>query len=226
MGLNHAIGQITLDVQDFGNVGDEVQLYSDTTYLGAISTGTKGPAQFWNFPFSFHSLIDTVGFIDPSLTPNGNSFPNSNLALKEQGALTFLKKDNSGVQLLGFSLDLDTFFSDANIKISPPLNFLNFPTQYGNNFSSTGTGSVTFPFQDTISIGGPATYVDSVRVDFIATLRDSVNGYGVLSLDSSNINALRIESWQNISLDIFIKVEIIPGFFVWVPVPIPIFPDK
>ncbi len=216
--------QISLGPQDFGNIGDEVELYFDSTYIGPQSAGNPGAAQIWNFGLSSNTP-DTLRFVDPNSTPYGSDFPASNIALEEGISYTYLNQSLTDIKVYGFNLDLDTFFPGASILVDPPITLIQFPATYGDNYSSSGTGSVTFPFQDTFDIGGNPTYVDSVRVEFNVQQIDSINGYGILNIDTSSNQALRIESWQNIGFSLFAKVEIFPTVFIWVPIPIPILPN-
>jgi Secretion system C-terminal sorting domain len=219
-----AKAQITLDQNDFGSIGDEVELYTDTSYVGPFSPGPAGAGLTWTFNFPFMEVLDTLFFLDPANTPDGSSFPASNLAIGEGISFSYYNKSSSEVLLNGFNMDLDTFFSNASVNITPALTFLDFPTNYGDSYFSTGTGSVTFPFQDSVSVGGPPIYVDSVRVDFTVTQNDTVNGFGILNLDTLSTNVLRIESWQNIALSIWAKI-FTPFGPIWIPVPVPIAPD-
>jgi len=220
-----ALGQIILDENDFGNIGDAVELYSDPTYIGSQSAGQTGPGQIWTFNFFQPQLTDTLFFIDPANSPYAASFPNSNLALQQAVSYTFLNKSSSSILVNGFNLDLDTFFSNASISISPAIPMLVFPTNFGDNYNSAGGGIFTFPLMDTITIAGPPIYVDSVRVTFNVVQKDTVNGFGQLNIDTISTAALRIESWQTISFSIEALIELFPGTWIWFPIPIPIIPE-
>lgn len=210
-----------------GSIGDTVRTFFDSSYVGNVSPGQEGAAQTWAFPLNAHIPLDTTFFIDPANTPFASDFTNSNLCLSELGTYTFLNKSASKVEVLGLSVDLDSFITNTVIKVNPPITFLEFPLEYGDTYSSTGTGSITFPFQDTIDLGLGPIYVDSVRVEFTVTQADSVNGYGTLTIDSTTTDVLRVESYQIISLDLFTRIELIPGsgIFIWAPVPVSIIPD-
>ncbi len=211
--------QIILDQGDFGDIGSTVILEIDTSYVGSVSPGQKGAAMTWTFSLSPLGVPDTVEFLLPSNTPYASNFPSSNLSVKQGPSYSFFDKSSASLLANGFNLDLDSFFSDAALSINPAITILEFPTNFGDDFQSNGTGSITFPLEDTIDLGGSPTYVDSIQVTYTVDQWDSVNGYGDLNIDTSSLQVLRVETLQRLSFSLMARIELFPNVFIWVPVP-------
>lgn len=219
------IAQISLNRNDFGNIGDTILLERDFTGLDSIVPGNSGANQNWDFSFlSKDSIPDTLLFLDPQGFSQSSMVPNANIVIKDGPQLQFLEATNSSVLVHDLTIDLDTFFNNIFLSLNPPIPQLSFPVDFNDSSSSTHTSnSITLAFQDTISIGGISSFVDSIRITPTIERNEKIDAWGnLLLLDSAEFEVLRQKTTLTISMELSVLIPNplpFPPPFIWFQLP-------
>ncbi len=224
--------QITVNRNNFGNIGDTVLLERTLFGLDTLSPGSSGASQFWDFSMlQTDTIPDTLFFLDPAGFPQSSGLsPNVNMVLKDGSSLQFIEANNNGVFGYALTVDLDTFASNLLVESNPELEVYNFPMTYGSSRSGTYNGNtITLPVKDTLTISSFTFYVDSIRINPTIQKVDSVNAFGILLLPGQQqFDVLRQKSAINISLSISVLIPNplpFPPPFIWFPIPAGTIPD-
>jgi len=216
-----SFGQITLTVNDIGNVGDQI-ISSSQNYSG--DTPPDGPMQTYSFPESDTSFQDTTNYISPASTPYAALMTGSNLAENNFGAYTFYTRNSTGYFLNGLVFDfpvdgLGLPFSEVPLKFTPPAKLLAFPATVGQNLTSQSTARFEFNYDTVISINGLNATVSKVGV--VATLFDTstIDGYGDAEFVSGSIPALRnLQTFKiTFKLQVFAAILFFPPSWIDLP---------
>ncbi len=141
-----------------------------------MSAGSSGANQTWNFSSLSSSGTTTYDYVSPSSTPNGSSFPMSNLATS-QGA--YYNQSASAYTQVGIDASTMIVYSDGEDLLRFPFNYNdsyvdNFAAQFTNGgitFNRTGTISVTYDSYGTLVLPG-GTYNNVVRVHIVQDYQD------------------------------------------------------
>ncbi|MEQ8359195.1 MAG: T9SS type A sorting domain-containing protein [Cytophagales bacterium] len=224
--------QITVDRNDFGQIGDTVLLERTLFGLDTLSPGSSGASQFWDFSMlQTDTIPDTLFFLDPAGFPQSSGLSaNVNLVLKDGSSLQFIEANSNGIFGYALTLDLDTFASNLLVESNPQLEVYNFPMTYASSNSGTYTSNtITLPVKDTLTISSFTFYVDSIRINPTINKVDSVNAFGTLLLPGQQqFDVLRQKSTINLSFSISVLIPNplpFPPPFIWFPIPAGTFPD-
>jgi len=144
-----------------------------------VNPGNQGVNQTWNL--SSITVANTINeaVVASSSTPNGSSFPNSNICFKYAGinVFSYFKTSSSSWQSYG------AFDQGVTMAFSNPEDVLHFPFTYNNSYIDTWASNFVS--------SGTAYYrtgTDSVTAD----------GYGMLITPKGNFsNVLRVHFVQN-----------------------------
>jgi len=165
-------------------IGDQL-IMATATY---VSPGNSGASQTWNLSSMTSSASNTYTAVATSSTPNGSSFPNSNVALGSGGGnYSYYKTSSSSFQNYGFNSGTTV------MSYSDPEDFLRFPCAFNNTYSDswavtfvntytfyrTGTTTVTADSYGTL-ITPDGTFNNVLRVHFVQNYQDSayIPSYG------------------------------------------------
>ncbi|SFC97255.1 Por secretion system C-terminal sorting domain-containing protein [Flexibacter flexilis DSM 6793] len=230
----NAQAQITIQAADVANAGDQVIYKTALNYAGGF--GTAGANQIWIFSDLEGVGNDTVNYLNPSQTPQGNIFAGANLAMFQDGQYLYMEKASNGLFLQGFVMgagldsvqtDSSLFpidFSSLKFTVSPKLELLPLPANYNHVSASSGAGEVKFAYDTTIVISGSSVTVDSIKLVLTVDVIDSINGYGQLILPNDTVQALRQLLVQDYTISVevhtFVQLPIGPPIPLWIPLPL------
>jgi len=161
--------QITLNSTHIVSVGAAVEQSVDTI-PGAITIGTSGANQTWNFTGVTERLVDTLSFSNPSAMPGASNFPSANMGLTNSGqdsSWQFLDKNTTGLFVVGQTI----FIQGTQTPIPFPSTIITFPSTMGTTYNTTWSGKL---FQVFIGQGG----IDSARVTRGDSLYSNVDAWG------------------------------------------------
>lgn len=232
----NAQAQITIQAADVANAGDKVIYKTAVNYGGGF--GAAGSNQIWNFSDLEGLGNDTVHYLSPSQTPQGNIFAGANLVTFQDGQYLYMEKASNGLFLKGFvvgagldSAQTDSSFLPINLSslkfaVSPKLELLPLPATYNHVSASSGAGAVKFAYDTTLVINGTSVTIDSIKFVLTVDVTDSINGYGQLILPNDTVQALRQLLIQDYTISVevhtYIQLPIGPPIPLWVPFPLPI----
>ncbi len=153
-----------------------------------VAPGNSGSSQTWDLSTMASSVATTYTAVATSSTPNGSSFPNSNIALSSGGGnYSYYKTSSSSFQNYGF------YSGTTVMSYSNPEDFLRFPCTYNSTYSDTWavtfvntftfyrTGSTTVTADGYGTLTTPAgTFSNVMRVHFVQNYQDSayIPSYG------------------------------------------------
>ncbi len=177
--------QITFTAQDIGDAGTKIGY---KTFQGTLPLGTAAADQTWDYTNQAQlPVTDTAEFLNPSTTLQGARFPQANIAILENGLMSYYRKANNGFFLEGIVLDLGGLIDETPIfRISPPLRIIQFPSTFGNTFNLNASSRFTFQYDTVVTVNifgqNVSVTVDSVRVIATFTGTSAINGWGNLIL--------------------------------------------
>jgi len=121
----------------------------------------------------------TIEGIDPSVAPNGNLFPQCNVALSwNDSTYTYVMVDESGIYYVGNQLSLGIY--NVLYNYSDPRKFMEFPFTFGGSFSDAYKGTST---------------AEGVEIRVTASSIVTADAYGTLILPSGTFsNVLRTKT--------------------------------
>lgn len=129
------MAQPTIDDSWQPAVGDAFDL---TMTDGTFTFPTAGANQTWDYSNLNLGATSTASFVDPSTTPYASDFPNSNLALYDATASSYLFYETSTTEFSDWGLAN----AQTNVIYSDPLVYMSFPISYGDNVSDNATGTI------------------------------------------------------------------------------------
>ncbi len=174
--------QITLNSTHIVNVGMSVEQSVDTI-PGAITIGSSGANQTWNYTSMNQDFIDTLTFSNPASFPGSASFPIANMGLtfsNQPDVWQFLNKSSAGLFVVG-----QTIIQQAQqIEMDFAATIITFPSTMGTTFSGSWSGQIAQVF---IGQGG----IDSARITRGATTSSIVDAWGNLTTPLGTFASLR-----------------------------------
>ncbi len=194
--------QITINNSHFIQIGSKVYQVTDTVPANA-NIGPSGANQSWTFTNLNLHTFDSIEAVNPSSTPSGSQFPNSNIALVQQGS-TYIYLNNSSTELNIVGVTIPAF--NVVLPYSNPEKIMVYPSTYQTTYSDTSVASTTFP--------GAALQLpfDSIRVKQVKHRNGMVDAYGSLTTDEGTFNnTLRFNDTIVQSDTVWGKI----GFFPW-----------
>ncbi|MBW6482039.1 MAG: T9SS type A sorting domain-containing protein [Vicingaceae bacterium] len=174
--------QITLNSTHIVNVGMSVEQAVDTI-PGAITIGSSGANQTWNYTSMNQDYIDTLTFSNPASFPGAASFPTANMGLtvsNQPDVWQFLNKSSAGLFVVG-----QTIIQQAQqIEMDFAATIITFPSTMGTTFSGSWSGQIAQVF---IGQGG----IDSARITRGATTSSIIDAWGNLTTPLGTFASLR-----------------------------------
>lgn len=208
--------QITIDLSDFGMIGDDVKIAQDTAPVSPIIPGPAGASQVWNFSGLRvdYNAINT--FKNPSLQPAASSFPDATIVYSSSSLDAYIEATSSELTLLGADGDIVGAGVSLVVPFQDPQKLLNFPTNFGDNFLDTTFFTGTFKATD---LNSSFTFFDSVRISHYAYSTINIDAWGSMMVPGDTMDVLRKKSIQYTVDSVWIKAG---GFWQFAP-PVPPF---
>ncbi len=206
-----AQAQITINSSNYAQIGDNTLELIDTNATGIMPGGTG--MQTWDY--STLQVHDSSGYVftNPSWTPNGGSFPTSNLAADaSDGQYIYLNRSSSEISLVGYYVDFTGNGAEA-IVLDDPDKIVHFPSTLGTTWQDNSR----LVYKTTgAAIGQPA--IDSVELIQFVEKSVNVDAYGNVTVpmgtypsiraniqtttyDSTRIYAAILGGWQAYNVD-------------------------
>lgn len=183
--------QITLDMNDLPIVGDYIPRKSDTMTVLA-GPGGSGPNQTWNFTsLSTYVISENTNVVSVGSTPNGSSFPGSNMAFSNDNVnFLYFNSNANTFSTQGFSGDLLGTGSPITATFSPELTLHQFPRTFGSSFTDTYGIDVTFP-------GGSINPILSqIHFKRSSIVQDTTDAWGQITTPNGTYDVLRIHTTE------------------------------
>ncbi|MCI5055705.1 MAG: T9SS type A sorting domain-containing protein [Flavobacteriales bacterium] len=187
--LTFAQAQISIDLLDFGIIGDTIKL-NHSNNLNLPMTGSGGANQFWNYSNLQIDLQDTIAIIDPANSPWPGSSQFSNAVLERSNTYSYFDITTSAADFVGLSGDLFGLGTPVEVEFDNAVTQLSFPANYLDSDNDVGGFTLTGTPSD-FGLSGLPVQVDSIRVTSQTTVSDQYDGYGDLVLFSDTLNTLR-----------------------------------
>src|SRR3972149_2346537 len=154
VGIYSSQAQIFIYDTDVVGVGSIVEQAHDTI-PGAITIGSGGASQTWNFSTISQDGLDTSFFQNPSPLPGSSNYPLANIGLsdtKQDSSWMFLTKNAAGLAVVGMS----QYQNGQLINIPIYSVIITFPSTMGTNFGGTWNGQlVALPIGQDLDGPGP-----------------------------------------------------------------------
>ena len=187
-GIYNSQGQITINSSNVVDLGDAVQIASDTLGVG-ITIGASGTNQTWDFSTVSEHELDTLYFQDPaSLAGNGN-FSSSNMGMietNEDSAYYFITKNSSILRIDGSYVIED----GEGITFPVESTIITFPSTMGTNYSESWNGILLKFFVGQFG-------VDSVKVTRDSETTSIIDGWGDVTTPLGTFASLRQSTQEN-----------------------------
>jgi hypothetical protein len=190
VGIYSLQAQITVYDTDVVGVGDIVEQASDTL-PGAITIGSGGASQTWNFSAINEDVLDTLSFKNPAGLPGSTNYPLANIGMtdtEEDSSWMYLTKNTLGLFVVGMS----QYQNGQLLNIPLASTIITFPSTMGTSFGGTWNGTLyTFPLGIDPDGPGPLPTIDSVKVTRDATLSSNVDGWGNVTTPFGTFPSIR-----------------------------------
>jgi hypothetical protein len=155
-------------------------------YSNYVSSGNAGANQTWNLS-AMTGSSQSISIVNPANTPNGTSFPNSNVTWDLTGTSNYLYYKTSSTALQSYG----DVYGTVTTTLSDPEDYLHFPFAYTNTYTDswaghyvsnngysvfrTGTVTVTADGWGTLTTPN-GIYNNTMRVHFLEVFKDSIVG--------------------------------------------------
>ncbi len=175
----HSTAQPTITATGVNPVIGESHNIQNCNY---INPGNAGANQTWNLSAMVGTSLLSTSYVIPSSTPNGSSFPNSNIAWSiPSSSVSYYKTSSSALQYYGLAS------GSLIMPYSNPEEILHYPFTYNNSYSDNwntvffngaytfyrrGVTNVTADGYGTL-ITPSGTYNDVIRVHLVQSYQDS-----------------------------------------------------
>ncbi len=190
-----AIGS-TLTAQITINQGDLVPLYAGVYQINdstpTVTPGNAGANQTYNLTALNNQSSDTIVFTQPQFTPNGSSFPGSNVAavFNTNQAYVYFNSSPTAFEITGQAANpigsgiIEIPFSDFE-KV------LDLPTTYNTGFvdSARGEGYTYLGYDP-----GVGFVIDSVHIRTTIVKTSIADGWGSATTPLGTYNVLRVNA--------------------------------
>jgi len=187
-GIYNSQGQITINSSNVVDVGDDVQIASDTLGIG-ITLGASGANQTWDFSTVSEHELDTLYFQDPaSLAGNGN-FSSSNMGMidtSEDSVYFFLTKNSSILRIDGSYAIQD----GTGITFPYESMLITFPSTMGTSYNESWNGILLNIFIGQLGI-------DSLKVTRGSETSSTIDGWGDVTTPLGTFASLRQITQEN-----------------------------
>ncbi|PKP43952.1 MAG: hypothetical protein CVT95_11575, partial [Bacteroidetes bacterium HGW-Bacteroidetes-12] len=163
--------------------GESVQQSVDTIPPGAITIGSSGANQTWNYTTMSEDIVEILTFSNPSSFPGAASFPTANVGLtvsNQPDVWQFLNKNTAGLFVVGQT----TIQQGQQIEIPFTTTIVTFPSTMGTTFSGSWSGQI-------VQIPVGQLGIDSARVTRGATISSVIDAWGNLTTPLGTFASLR-----------------------------------
>ena len=200
--------QITISNTSFPKLGDRIIMHNDTLLNSAITPGSAGANQTWNFTTIQSGAQDTSTAVALSATPLSVNFPGATIAINQGGgSVAFMKAGTADLEVLGFSGD----FMGTGTPLSIHFNPTQIVAKAGMTFGSTDTNTSGFR----ITLPGSAigqVLLDSIRMTLTQTVYNNFDAWGTVTTPTGTYNCLRNNSTNFSIQTIDVKPIFPPGW--------------
>ncbi|OFY89974.1 MAG: hypothetical protein A3K10_15205 [Bacteroidetes bacterium RIFCSPLOWO2_12_FULL_31_6] len=190
VGIYSSQAQIFIYDTDVVGVGSIVEQAHDTI-PGAITIGSGGASQTWNFSTISQDGLDTSFFQNPSPLPGSSNYPLANIGLsdtKQDSSWMFLTKNAAGLAVVGMS----QYQNGQLINIPIYSVIITFPSTMGTNFGGTWNGQlVALPIGQDLDGPGPQGVIDSLKITRTADVTSNIDGWGNVTTPFGTFPSLR-----------------------------------
>lgn len=190
IGIYSSQAQITVNSTDVVNAGDVVEQASDTI-PGAITIGSGGASQTWNFSTLSEDVLDTLSFKNPGPLPGSSSYPSSNIGMvdtDQDSTWMFLTKNGSGLFVDGMA----QYQQGSLVTIPFMSTIITFPSTMGTNYGGSWSGTLAnFAFGIDPDGPGPLPTIDSLKMTRSSTINSNIDGWGDVTTPFGTFASLR-----------------------------------
>lgn len=190
VGVLSTQAQITVTDADIVGVGDDVEVAHDTI-PGAITIGSGGASQTWNFSALNEDDLDTLKFRAPAGYPGAVDFPMANIVLEDSGedsTWMYLTKNTTGLFVNG----MHQIQNGQPVSLPFVSTIITFPSTMGTNYSGNWMGEIfKFPLGADPDGPGPHGTVDSLKITRDADLMSNIDGWGTVTTPFGSFASLR-----------------------------------
>ena len=204
--------QITIISSDMPNAGTYLTQARDTNPAPTLPVFVSGPNISWDFTALNNLNQGGFGFVSPSSTPYGTSFPSAtHCYMTADSMFAYVKTTSNYVVALGARIQIDTI--DIILKYEPNDTMYVFPYTYGTTFNSYPVTEVKMFYGDSIDVGLGNVYIDSIKMTLSFTKHFVVDGWGNVITPMGSFNALRSNCNEITETTIFAKY-----MNMWIPI--------
>lgn len=182
-GAGNLAAQITISQWDLVSVGSHLYQAQDT--MPAVGPGSAGPNQTWVMTNLDTATLSEMVFTNPSWTPEGQAFPNSNLEVDVNNGDTyiFLDKNANALEIDGVYRDFG--FGPMTIENDDPEVLVQLILNYQDTYSDV---AILDERTDGASAGLP---VDSARLKQHHDRTYVADAWGTLTTPVGTFDVLR-----------------------------------
>tara|TARA_R110002050_G_scaffold195593_1_gene330427 strand:- start:16342 stop:17814 length:1473 start_codon:yes stop_codon:yes gene_type:complete len=177
--------QITIDSADFGQIGDNVIMVSDSSVYGKTVAAASNVAQTFDYTSMSFEATSNYQFLNPTGTIAGNAFPAANLAIAMGANMYYTIKSANAVIVDGVYGDLYNVGTNAPLNFNPNVTMMSFPT----TFNTTGTTTRVF---DTVLVDTVTGLFDSLRLKSTTIITRHADAFGTLVLPNVSETVIRM----------------------------------
>lgn len=175
-----SFGQITINSSDFPGVGVSLYQGVDTVLPQGYDIGmASATAQSWDFQSLETDSLFEFTFQDPANVPNGDDFPDAEVAVDQFGGSGFVNITTDLAEIIGIAAN---GFQGLNVSISEPFDdpyqLMSFPSTYGTSFSDEAMLDITLFNDGFIPSFPPLFDPDSVRFKRVSSITAEVDAHG------------------------------------------------
>lgn len=208
--------QITVTQADFAGIGDVISQVTDTLPVVAISPGTAGINQVWDFSLLHNHYSTNWNFVNPTATPFTTSFPMTNLSVSLPGPFyNYLNSSSTSVQLWGFGGNILGDGTQHALVYNNPEKMVQFPATYNSTCNDTSKYDRKFYYGHTVTYAGNNYFIDSVRQKEVNYITGIIDAWGTAVTPDGSFPVLRQNNIKHSIDSIWMRVQL---FNLWVSV--------
>ncbi len=215
-----SFAQIKITFADSPVLGDvEISSRDTVPFAPSISPGTAGASQTWDFSALVEVVRDTTWHVNPSSTPRGSSFPNSNLAVTQDNeGYLYVNNSPNSYRVEGLAGDPLGTGIPLTLTFAPAYDQYRYDVEFGGSF----TGN--YAFDETVQASSiPPNIIaqlpipvgvslEAVRVRFESNFTDEIDGWGTVITPLGSYDAIRQKRVETTRTRV--DVDVIVGGFI------------
>ncbi len=202
LGMGFAVyGQYSISADEYPAIGTVTAYEIDTTNSVLVDLGSPGADQTWNFTQSLCGLTSQTDYVDPSVTPDGGTFPTADWAFRGFQWITLDAIELVGIEETRELAELTTYermVSDTvlGVGVKAATSLYEAATPFENEATN-----FVFPMElgktwDRVSSYSAQATIGSYTVDPL-TMSDNahieVDGYGSLTIPMGTFTCVRLK---------------------------------